>query len=46
LKFTLDGENMLKKTVSKCGNGGVVYVPKDWVGHKIAVILLNEEDEK
>lgn len=46
MKFTLDGEDMIKKTVSKCGNGGVVYVPKKWVGHEVAVILLNEEAEK
>ncbi len=38
-KFEITGEEMIKKTVSKVGNGAVVYVPKAWAGKKVAIIL-------
>jgi putative transposon-encoded protein len=39
MKFEIDGKSMAEKKVSKHGTGGVVYVPKEWIGHKVQVIL-------
>jgi putative transposon-encoded protein len=43
-KFLVQGDEMLKKTVSKGGNSAAVYVPKKWTGRTVVVILLNKKD--
>jgi len=43
MKFELEGEEMLKRTVSKGDSSSRVYVPKGWEGREVAVILLGEE---
>jgi len=41
-EFRVKGKEMISKTVAKHGNGAIVYVPKKWIGKKVAVILEGE----
>jgi putative transposon-encoded protein len=38
----MEGYEMLEKQVNKSGNSGRVYVPIDWVGKKVKIILLEK----
>ena len=38
----LKGFEMLEKQVNKSGNSGRVYVPNEWIGKKVKVILLEK----
>lgn len=40
--ITLKGYEMLEKEVNKSGNSGRVYVPIQWIGKKVKVILLEK----
>lgn len=40
MKFELDGNDMRRKTVSKSGGTGHVFVPKDWIGKEVVVVLV------
>jgi len=39
-KITLSGFEMLEKQVNKSGNSGRIYVPVEWVGKRVKVVLL------
>jgi len=39
-KIRLTGFEMLEKQVNKSGNSGRVYVPVEWIGKRVKVILL------
>jgi len=39
-KIQLTGFEMLEKQVNKSGNSGRVYVPLEWVGKRVKIILL------
>ena len=39
-KIQLTGYEMLEKQVNKSGNSGRVYVPIEWIGKKVKIILL------
>ena len=41
-KIQLIGYEMLEKQVNKSGNSGRVYVPIDWIGKRVKVILLEK----
>lgn len=41
-KIQLTGYEMLEKQVNKSGNSGRIYVPIDWIGKKVKVILLEK----
>lgn len=41
-KIQLAGFEMLEKQVNKSGNSGRVYVPIEWVGKKVKIILLEK----
>lgn len=41
-KIQLLGFEMLEKTVNKSGNSGRVYVPVEWIGKKVKIILLEK----
>lgn len=41
-KIELTGYEMLEKKANKSGNSGRVYVPIEWVGKKVKVILLEK----
>jgi len=36
---------IIEKTVKASGNSGRVYVPKDWIGKKVKVLLIEPLDE-
>lgn len=40
VKCELTGYEMLEKVVNKSGNSGRVYVPVDWIGKKVKVVLI------
>lgn len=41
-KIQLTGYEMLEKKINKSGNSGRVYVPIEWVGKKVKIILLEK----
>ena len=41
-KIQLTGYEMLEKQVNKSGNSGRVYVPTEWIGKKVKIILLEK----
>ena len=41
-KINLKGYEMLEKQVNKSGNSGRVYVPIEWIGKKVKIILLEK----
>jgi len=41
-KINLTGFEMLEKVVNKSGNSGRVYVPIEWIGKKVKIILIEK----
>ena len=41
VKFEVFGEEMLEKEVKLSGNSGRIYLPPDWVGHRVKVIRID-----
>jgi putative transposon-encoded protein len=41
VKFEIYGEEMLQKEVKLSGNSGRVYLPPDWVGHRVKIIRID-----
>lgn len=41
VKFEVFGEEMLEKDVRSSGNSGRVYLPPDWVGHRVKIIRID-----
>lgn len=41
-KIELTGFEMLEKKVNRSGNSGRVYVPVEWIGKKVKVILIEQ----
>ncbi len=41
VKFEVYGEEMLVKDVKMSGHSGRVYLPPDWVGHKVKIIRVD-----
>jgi len=41
-KIQLTGYEMLEKKINKSGNSGRVYVPIEWIGKKVKIILLEQ----
>ncbi|PIO04088.1 hypothetical protein COT48_02215 [Candidatus Woesearchaeota archaeon CG08_land_8_20_14_0_20_47_9] len=39
-QIRLRGYEMLEKTVNKSGNSGRVYVPFEWIGKRVKIILV------
>jgi len=39
-KIQLTGFEMLEKQVNKSGNSGRIYVPIEWIGKRVKIILL------
>ena len=40
MQVTVRAYQVLEKTVKESGNSGRVYVPKEWVGKRVKVMLL------
>ena len=41
VRFEVFGEEMLEKCVRLSGNSGRIYLPPDWVGHRVKVIRID-----
>jgi len=41
-KIQMSGFEMLEKQVNKSGNSGRVYVPVEWIGKRVKVVLLEK----
>jgi putative transposon-encoded protein len=41
VKFEVYGEEMIEKRVKSSGNSGRVYLPPDWVGHRVKIIRID-----
>ncbi|MFH0752491.1 MAG: DUF2080 family transposase-associated protein [archaeon] len=41
-KIELSGFEMLEKKVSKSGNSGRIYVPIEWVGKRVKIVLVEQ----
>jgi putative transposon-encoded protein len=41
-KIQLTGFEMLEKQVTKSGNSGRVYVPIEWIGKRVKIILIEK----
>lgn len=41
VKFEIYGEALLEKKVGKNGNCGRLYLPGDWVGHRVKIIRMD-----
>lgn len=41
VKFEVYGEEMLEKKVRASGNSGRIYLPPDWVGHRVKIIRID-----
>ena len=40
MEIKINAYQIIEKTVKNSGNSGRVYVPVDWVGKKVKVVLL------
>jgi len=45
MEVTIKAFQVLEKFVKPSGNSGRVYVPKEWVGKRVKVFLLEPVDE-
>jgi putative transposon-encoded protein len=41
VKFEVYGEEMLEKNVRSSGNSGRIYLPPNWVGHRVKIIRID-----
>ena len=41
VKFEIYGEEMIEKKVKSSGNSGRVYLPPNWVGHQVKIIMID-----
>ena len=41
-KIQLIGFEMLEKQVNKSGNSGRVYVPVEWIGKRVKIVLVEK----
>ena len=41
VKFEVYGEEMVEKAVKLSGNSGRVYLPPNWVGHRVKIIRID-----
>ncbi len=41
MRVELDAYQVIEKEVKSSGNSGRVYVPKDWIGKRVKVLLLD-----
>lgn len=41
VRFEVYGEEMIEKEVKLSGNSGRVYLPPDWVGHRVKIVRID-----
>jgi putative transposon-encoded protein len=45
MEVRLEAHQVIEKTVKSSGNSGRVYVPKEWIGKRVKVLLLESLDK-
>ena len=45
VRIEVYGEEMIEKVVKQSGNSGRVYLPPNWVGCRVKIIRLGEDEE-
>ena len=40
-KIEIFGREMIEKRVSACANSGRVYLPPEWIGHRVKIIRID-----
>lgn len=40
MEIKVSGYQIIEKTVKSSGNSGRVYVPPEWIGKKVKVVLI------
>lgn len=45
MEVRLEAHQVIEKIVKSSGNSGRVYVPKEWIGKRVKVLLLDSLDE-
>jgi putative transposon-encoded protein len=45
MKVEVQGFQVLEKKVKASGGSGRIYVPKEWVGKRVKVVLLESANE-
>lgn len=40
VKFEVYGQEMIEKVVKSSGNSGRIYLPPDWVGHRVKIVKI------
>ncbi len=46
IEVKVRGYQIIEKTVKESGNSGRVYIPIEWVGKKVKIILIEKPEEK
>lgn len=46
VEYRLNGREQIIKEVKRQSTSGIIYLPKAWIGHKVAVILDVAEDKE
>jgi putative transposon-encoded protein len=44
MKIEVEAYQVIEKTVKSAGNSGRVYVPKNWEGKRVKILLLEPID--
>lgn len=44
MKITLDAYQVIEKVVSVGGNSGRVYAPREWIGKRVKIVLIEPID--
>jgi len=44
MKVELEAYQVIEKIVSTGGNSGRVYVPKEWIGKRVKIVLIEPLD--
>jgi putative transposon-encoded protein len=42
MEIKTKGYAVIQKTVKPSGNGAMVYIPKEWIGKRVKIILIDK----
>ena len=45
MRIDIEAYQVIEKTVKPSGNSGRVYVPNEWIGKRVKILLLEPLDE-
>ncbi len=46
MQVTLNAYQIIEKRVMPSGNSGRIYIPVEWVGKRVKIVLLESAEEK